>query len=430
MFKKFIAVVCLGALSVGCKGLTSSFEEEGKTSVNAAGILASTANPDDKAEQLAKAAEQLLTVQGFAYANDVADLALQQDSSNFRAKLIKAVLAPIMVQRGILARVEPLADKDLKLREEYDKFVSDLEMKTPNSTLKTFLLDGRPDISSEADVQNYVDSVVESFATLRQFAKDNKDANITVMTSDAFYQVMLRRFQDSCTVVMTKPYEYEYRCPSPVKMLEVTFSRADFEAIQQMAAGYELYYSLYNSYELTSAIQVALKFKDEYHAPQSVIEELLKDSKFGTLRAGNAFKRIRQMGVDAVVGMRWVLSNQDTLCPMGKASPRNRIGALVNTGLCLEYTSDVSVGLKKAAQILAGKEIAVTFEVNDYTYPYSTVVRPGALMDSPIADLRSLTPLKFNKCNLVEEIADGSVGGLFPKADANEVLLRTSYCGQ
>ncbi len=429
MFKLVaLAFLCLSALA--CSG--TDFEiPKNSNSVDAAGIMADkNLSPPEKAEQLAKAAEQLVTVQGFAYASNIADLALQQDPSNLRAKFIRAVLAPIMVGKGILARVEPLAGRDPKLQEEYDKILADLETKAPNSTYKSFLMDGQPDIRSENDIQNYYNSISQAFGVLRQFAKENKDSHLTVMTSDTFFEIMKRRLEDACEIVETAPWKYEYKCPSPVKMLEVDFSRADFEGVQQIAAGFELYYAFYNSYDLSGAIQVAIDQKGRENVPaQETIDALLKDPKFATLRDGNAFKKIKEMGVDAVVGMRWVLSNQDSLCPRGTSNPRNRLGSLFNFGICVSNPTDAAQTVRKVASALAGRDIPVEFQ-NKYAQKYATVLNPASLMNSPIADLRSLTPLKFNKCNLLEGVGDPSVGGLLPKGDANTALVHLNTCYQ
>ena len=315
MLKNVFGILWLGLIASSIVGCSSSKQEQkplDTNSISAASIMANkTSTPTDKAEQLAKAAEQLLTVQGFVYANDVADLALQQDPTNLRAKFVKAVLAPIMAQRGVLARIAPLAEKDYQLKADYDKMIADLETNSPNSTLKSFLLDGQPDITTEAGVQSYIDGLANGFGELRQFAKTNKNETLTVMASDAFFNIMQKRFEDACIVVETNPWEYEYQCPSPVNMLEVSFSRADFEGVQQIASGYELYFSLNNSYDLSGAIQVALDNKGEQKPnAQKIVDDLLKDKSFGIIRTGNGFKKIKDMGFDAVTGMRWVIKNQ------------------------------------------------------------------------------------------------------------------------
>ena len=196
----------------------------------------SNLSPSQKAEQLAKAAEQLMTYQGFAYANDVADMALQQDSANVRAQFVKAILGPIMVNEGIAKRVKPMASKDVDALANYNKAMADLENKTPNSTYKSFLKNGDEDIRDEKDVQNYIDSLADSFKAIRQFAKNNKNSELTVMSSDSMYQAMQIRYEKSCDITLVSPGKYPANCPT-VTALEVKLNRADFEALQMAASG-------------------------------------------------------------------------------------------------------------------------------------------------------------------------------------------------
>lgn len=414
----------------GCSNSKSESAKTPTTKIDTKQILANKNLADsEKSEQLAKAAEQLLTVQGFAFASDVADLALQQDPNNLRAKFVKAILAPIMSQKGILARIAPLAEKDEELKAQYDEMMVNLENQFPNSTLKSFLLEGTPDIDSEKGIQDYLDSMANGFRALRLFAKQNKNSSLTVMTSDLFFAAMKKRFEESCIVIEPYPGEYEYQCPSPVNMLEVQFSRADFEGVQQIAAAYELYLSLYNSYNLDGSIQVALDHKDQpsHPAAQEIIQELLQNRTFATLREGTGLKRLKEMGLDAITGMRWVIRNQNSLCPLGKENPRNRLGFLFNHGLCVQDPSNATRQLKHFEDVVSGKLIKATF-VGRGGDRYDTVMKPAAWVDAPINDLRMLTPLKFNECEELTEVSEGTAGGIFPRADVNSVIKLRNNC--
>jgi hypothetical protein len=434
MFSRGTLAALSGALALTfVGGCTKPEQNTGFRTINAASIVASqNLSPTDKAEHLAKAAEQLLTVQGFVFASDVADLALAQDPGNFRAHFVKAVLAPILPQKGILTRIAPLASKDAGLQEDYDKFMAGIETKNPNSSIKTFLLDGAADIKTEADVQAYIDSLADGFETLRLFAKNNKDQAITILASDSFYGVMQKRWEDACTVVETDPWEYRYNCPSRVNLMEVSFNRADFEGVQQMAAGSELYIQLYNSYDLSGAMKVGLDHKDDglKPSPQKLIGDLLKDPKFATLRPTNGFKKIKEMGVDAISGLHWIMNNQNSLCSFGEPNPRNRLGALINQGICIQNSApDLAIGVRKATAALAGAPIQTLFK-GKYGPDYATVIKPAALMDAPITDLRVLSPVAFDPCNHVIGVADGTLGGFFPNSDANKVIPLFNTCFQ
>lgn len=424
VIKKAALGLIAGALVTGC-----SSKETGFTKNLDLNVIVKGSDPVEvKAEKLAKASEALLSAQGFAYASDVADLALQIDSKNLRAQFVKAVLAPILPQKGIMARIAPLAEKNATFKADYEKAVTDFKKQAPNSTLKSFLFDGTADIQSEAEMQVHVDEVVAGFDTLRRFAKDNKDKELTVLTTDAFYAPMLERSSASCTVFKSKPENYTIECPIKGKELDITLTRADFEAVQAFAAGFQLYAALLNSYDLSGALKVAQAHPPGSPEPtrEQVISELLADPKFGELRVQNGFRLVKELGSDAVSGLRWIIANQKSLCPSGTMSPDNRMGHMLDQGICLTAAqkSELPASLAKAESILNGKGLVV--EVGSKKTPKQIV--PMAVIETPIGNLRSLTPLKYNGCDEVVEVADGSLNGLFPNADLNEILKGESTC--
>jgi hypothetical protein len=398
-------------------------------SINAAAIISDkSAPPPVKAQRLADASEQLLSVQGFDYANEVADLALEQDPSNVKAQFVKAILGPIMAQKGIVARVAPLAALDPNGQDQYTEALAQIDAK-PNSTLKTFALDGQPDIKNEADVQAHLDAVSNAFGAIRRFAKDNKAASITMNGTDILFQALYQRHLGLCTVTYKETYNYTYSCPSEVAMLQTTIDRGDLEVIQQYAAGMELYLSLYNSYNLTGAItvgQAEATKKGQVLNPKDLMDQLLATPNFGTLRANSGFVKIKSLGADAITGLRWVMANQAKLCPMGSENPRNRIGALVNTGLCVESSKQTQVnnGIRKVEAAMNGAVFPITMQTS--AGPTQTTIKPSAILDTPIANLRSLGPVSFSACGKVASLGDGSLGGLFPQKDLNTYLQQDS----
>ena len=382
-----------------------------------------------KAEQLAKTAEQLISVQGFAYANEVADLALQIDSSNVRAQFVKALLGPIMVNEGIYVRVKPLVSKDLETEENYNKAIADLNNKVPNSTIKSFATNGSSDINDESDIQNYIDAMADSFKTIRQFAKNNKNAELTVMTSDGMFKAMQDRYTKSCEVTKVSDYNYTTTCPNAVHSLEVKLNRADFEALQISASGYELAFALYNSYNLTGSVDKLLSLKGRSDVDgKSVIEELLQNKQFATLRSGNGFSKIKEMGSDAISGMRWVIQNQSALCKFGKNKGTNRVGSLFNEGLCVNDSADMQKSLTSAEEMLSGKIYETDIKLTSSYQVHKTTVKPLALLDSPIADLRTVAPSAYDKCGNVVAIQDPTLSGILVNGDANIILTKQSGC--
>ncbi len=426
----FLAPVLI-ALSVGC----GSKKEKPSSHVNidAAAIVNSPhLSVDEKGERLALAAEQLLSVQGFVFADEVATLALKFDPKNLRAGFIRSMLTPILVQKGIAVRVAPLSQMDPTTLRQYERMIADLNTEKPNSTLKAFLLDGKADLQNEADVQNYIDSVIRSFAIFKQFVKEHKHSELTMMLPDSFYHTMLQRYQSSCVVAQEGTWQYGYSCPDPVHLMEVTFNRADFESLQQMAAGLEIYFTFFNSYDLTGAFRVLTQEigRGESPSPRAIINNLSRDPRFGKLRQSSAFIKIKEMGFDAITGMRWMLAHQDKLCPLGTHDPRNRPGALVNNGICFDRESIPAfrTGLDKFEAALDGDELPIMVRAHGGE-PYQTRLHIAALYETPIQNLLSLMPLTYNECESVVGVADPTIGGLFPDGDANRFILLGQRCG-
>lgn len=418
----FVLAPVLAAL-VAC---TPSKDHQKSGFIGAAGIVADkNLSPAQKSERLARSAEQLLTLQGFAYADDVADLALEQDPSNLRAQFVKALMGPVMAQQGLLGRLKTLADQDDEAQVSYGKMMDSLEQETVNTTLKTFLLEGGSAIRDEADVQKYFDDVADGFKGLREFAKTHKSAELTIMASDAMLGGLQQRYEEACEVQPTESGDYQTNCPSLPGLLEVTLNRADFEAIQHIAAAYELYFSMFNSYDISGAIRVAQAHKGEEVSGDAILKDLLQNPRFGTLREGNGLQRVKGMGLDAIHGIRWIMANQNSLCANGYSHPRNRIGFLFNKGLCAsrDNAAETARNLRTVESVLNGAVLRY-----DVSGAYSTSWKPSVLLETPIADVRSVLPTKVDPCGNAIEIADGTLGGSFPKGDFNHVLTLSSSC--
>lgn len=89
------------------------------TPVSASAILGGSGSQAEKAEDLANGAELLLSAEGFEQANEMADRALIQDPTNFRARLIHALLAPLVLQKGLIARLRKVAAESPSTNSRY-----------------------------------------------------------------------------------------------------------------------------------------------------------------------------------------------------------------------------------------------------------------------------------------------------------------------
>lgn len=434
--KQILCAAVVVSLSSCSDGLNKN-SLNNKHIIDAGSIAANaTLSKADKAEKLAKASEQLLTGQGFSYASDVADLALETDATNVRAQFVKAIIGPIMAYKGIYRRVKPLADLDKQSSAKYAQAIAKFEAEVPNSTIKEFLLDGPEDIKNESDIQNYLDSVADSFKAIRVFSKVNMSSELTFMASDTLFAAMQKRYSEACKIRELGKHSYEMDCPSSKNFMEIKMNRADFIAIQHIAAGFELYYSLVNSYNLTGSIEKALNSQGQRQNAKNILEDLLQNKEFATIREGNGFRKVKEMGLDAIAGMRWVMQNQNSLCPMGKISAQNRAGMLISQGLCSDKSAapeQISKNIAQAQDLLSGKifdNVAIhKKQINGTTVEeYKTTIKPIALFETPVADLRTLMPTALDKCGNVTAIQDNTVSGLFINGDYNKILEIQVLC--
>ncbi len=425
MNKSAAIIMSLGLLaSCNMEEKVSKKQMLGKTQVNTSAIIASDASASAKAEQLALAAEQLLTPSGFIYADMVLDMALKLDANNKRAGLYKSFLASSMAAKGILARIKPLAEKDPKMKKNLEETISKMQ----EGSLKTFLLDGKADIKNEKDVQAFADSVINGLGKFRQFMKANKNLEIELNINDYITASSSSYSSESyCDTYPTGNGNYETDCyvneEDSINNIasKVSLNRADIEALQHISAGYQIYGALLNSYSVSGAIKVAKNSAQAPKTTQQIWKELTKDAEFGKLR-NDIFSKIPELGSDAIMGVRWAMNAQSELCPAGEERPNSRPGTLFGNGLCIKEGADqIERTLEMVELALNGQRMPV--KIGDSEMEIET----GAITKNPIKDLKALKPV-FNKCGKITSVSDDTLNGIFPNGDLNEALANSSDC--
>jgi hypothetical protein len=419
-----VAVMC--AVGVGCTSKNKS-----RNTVSPQAVAADSAlTPQAKAEKLALAAEQLLSGTSFMFADAVANTALTYDASNKRAQFIKALVGPAMTTKGIGARIQPLAERDEKSKTKYAEFLAELK-NSPDHPLKTFIMDGQADIKTEKDVQNYIAATNAAFDRLRLFLKTNKDMQLTLNIPTEYQHKVLTEKErelgeagEECYWSLQEDGSYANNCDMS-KSLQFKVERADIEAMQQIASGFEIYSALINSYDLTGAIDVSKRYRHADSRDRNTIrEELLKNPEFGTLRDRQGLNTIAEMGIDAISGLRWAKSLQSELCRTGMPAKTNRPGYLFSQGVCVKErdpnATSIDAVLKNVELALNGGLIDVTYNRN-LRNEFNTQIKPVALFQGGISDVRNLG-LKFDDCGKVVSASDPTLGGIFVNRDANLLL--------
>ncbi len=401
-------------------GITS---HNGVITMNASAVKSdSSLSQQQKAEQLALMGEQLFTLTNFMYAEELFDQALAIDSTNLRAQFYKNLGATLMTLKGMMVRIQPMI-RTAQSRADYQKTLAHF----PHSALRTFLFDGKPDIKSMKDIQAYEDSLIAAQEQWRQFLRSNKNITLTLNLNDWFKPLGVGQTVSDCRVTKPNQETYDLTNCDMTHAVQEYVNRADVEALQQIAAGMEIYLGSIDTYDLTGLIRTSDKFQNQNPPAPVVWNELTKYPRFGTLRTPIYLKRVVSMGVDAIAGVRWAKSLQSQLCPTGQSGNMlNRQNYLFAGGLCVpNKTSDgqsVDKLLKTAELILSGVPYEVT--INN---TYRTQITPTAFLNSPIQDVKALYPT-FNSCGEVQTVSDSTLGGIFPNHDANQVLSVSSQC--
>lgn len=418
--KRFtFTALTLAGFCVGCTPHLNS-ESRYHQTISAVGILSTSASPSEKSEQLAQGAEALMTAQGFQQAADLTELALKEDSKNLRARFLKVLLAPALLQKGLAVRLAPLAEKDPQLKNDLERTLAELKMKEGSEAAFAFLNDGSPDIQDEKSLQAHLDQTLRALESLRSFLSENKANEITFKVPVAFQDRFIDKFADGCEIKENAKYEYELTCPPNRTLREVSLNRADFEILHGMSTYAIAPAIVANAIDVSGAVAVLAAKKGERSVTtQELIEALLSDSSFARVRDAAAMKRFRGMALDLVAGARWGMANQATLCPVGPDSPLNRVGMLINNGLYMPaaiFANYVDI-FERAA---SGQAKPVDVELANGRS--STSVNWTAVLDSPPSDLRSLGPLQYDSSGRIASFGDPTVGGMFPNGDLNTLV--------
>ncbi len=386
-----------------------------------------TLSPIDRAEQLALAAEALMTPTSFMYADLVLDQALSADPKNKRAGFYKAFNADKMSLKGILSRLKPIATATAEGRRSYNELLEQI----PNHAVRTFLLAGPEDIKNEKGIQAFTDELAAAYAKFRTHLKTNKDTELTLNLNDWGGGAAFEHATRTCVTEQIDRGVYEIKPCDNSKVLQVSLNRADNEMLQQMVAGLEVYLAMYTAYDMTGAIATSEKFKNKKASNKQITRELMRYKDFGVYRATSALSKIAGLGIDAIAGVRWAAKLQSELCPQGQAEPNTRKGHLFSSGICISQTNKDGTQLEETLalveSVLKGSTMKIRYGIDDNGQPLMTEIKPAALVLSPIQDLKSLRPV-YNECDNMVSVADDTFGGMYPNHDGNEILAQGARC--
>ncbi len=419
--KQILSVVVITTLTFfSCQKNTSRNVEDknnDKTTV--------VVNQNMQANELADAAEQLLSPVTFMLSYKTALMALEKDPSNLKAQFYSKLLKRFEVFRGYYNMILPLAPNE-KVKAGLVQSFNNM----PESPIKRFYGD-KPFmlVNSAVDVQTLLDSYYAAINEFRVFLKDNQNSEMVInLNPFVFSNAIKENLQNSC-VYAEQGSQFSVICDSSevaIKKMNI----ADFIALRQMVSA-ELIYSIANSYSLNGLDQ----FRDPQLSEQfsnlsteQKVKKLFSNSEFGKLREQNSMKIIKQIGSDLGSAVKWAMKYQNQLCPNpDQLLTVQRKGYLFTGGFCIskENQSSTEQLLETFDQALAGEVTTVDLEIADGSKK-SFNVNMFAFFEKPAPNLRIVAPLKYNECGKVSEINDKTFYGTF--IDANADLLLVKKC--
>lgn len=393
------------------------------------------------AEEIALAGEQLIDPARFMYADLLFDISLQTDPNNIRAKFYKSFLASFMSLRGLGSRIEKAIEKNGNEKDiaNYHKIVKNF----PNSSVKTFLLNnaGKSDISGEAGIQNFLDEYRAGQDKFRSFIKNHKNLKLTLNVNMLAAGALFEDVAKNCDAKLVSDdlIETAEKCEY-LTALQVNIDRADLEVLQHAQSGLQIYLTMLTAYDfsgLTDLARLAEQVEMEQNrelSEKEIIEFAKSHPKLGKLRSASLLKSIITMGADALNGVKWAHKIQDQLCPTGKPIRGDRKRNLIRTDICiqddLDYKGDVvstvEENIELAEKILQNQKIAHSDYIDGQIY--NTQIRPAAPFYTPVNDLLSLAPTKFDECGNGINLGDKTLAGVFPNGDADIFMTDTRDC--
>jgi hypothetical protein len=413
-----LGLALTAVLMTGCqpKGSTETQKE----------VVHVTANDAMDSNALADAGEQLMSPYTFHLASKAFDMSLAKDPTNQKAMFYNTFLARLMVFKGILNRIRPLARKFGDIKKYEDNIT-----KMPTSSLKQFLLDGPQDISDAQGVQNVLAQYRDAADAFRRYIKKNSDLNLVLNMNPYVFQDKINHdYAEGCQVNKNPQGGFSVDCPS-TNLLEVRLNSADIVLMGQEAAGEVLYMIPYTTWNLNGMEPLVGNDSNGVAQTSQAFFTALKNSgTFGVLLSNQALHLIPELGADAGAAAKWALKNQNSLCQTGASSPQNRSGFLFKEGVCIvgEDKTNLNAELAVLDQALSG-----VFQANltdSFGKSSNVNVSAIALFNNPASNLLDIGPKSYDACGEATSLKDRTLGGIFVDGNADLYILKQTPCGQ
>ncbi|MCB0366974.1 MAG: hypothetical protein H6624_00110 [Bdellovibrionaceae bacterium] len=390
-------------------------------------------SPRQKADLLIQEAEGFNNLYGAMWADEILQRALIWQPDNLKAQMYRKLIAPALVFKGILTRLDPFVKGEPQDRvQSFYKF-RDQDIK--GTGLGQFLTDGPRDIRTEKQMQKVFDDfIVKQDQARLFFAKIKRVKNLSFI-------VRYNRIKHSHSANIKKCNAWKIR-PGVFarKLCDNLISRyykvdmVDFEVFQQVMAGVKIYSALAVAYDTTGLIDHNRFTYQNQLNPEQIITRMRQVEAFGRIRRGKTLQSIHGLGVDLFAGAKWAHRLQDRLCPTGDETKINRPGFAIDHGVCIHDSrrmriealfDAIELALSGQANpvIVTKRSIHVKGEWSAHRpVKYQTAMAFFAPILNPVPDLKPLAPTRFNECGNPVNVGEETLGGLFPHGDATRTL--------
>lgn len=378
-------------------------------------------NEQMQSDELTAAGEQLVAPHTFHLADRAFELALQKNPNDKKAQFYRAFLKRFMVLRGVGTRVQPIVKKYGDMN-QYNEQLKRL----PNSPIRDFLMNpasGATSLQTEEDVQNLLNQYKSALQDFRTFVAQNQDLKLDLYVNPlVFANQIQENDESSCKIIPGSTADDAQLECDKTDIATVKVNVADLLVMKQEAAGEILYLTLYTSYNLNGATQLAKDLDGKDNTAKDNLD-LIQSRVSLKLLKGQSFTAVRSLGSDLGVAAKWVLKYQDSVCPKDKNGMQVQRKGFLVPNLCVDDATLLQKNLAILDQVLKGPMAIKLGDDDSTTVPVTKNVNFLALFDKPVQDLRALAPATWSADGMTAtSMKDKTFGGLLPDGDADSLF--------
>jgi len=358
-----------------------------------------------KSDELADEGESLLIEKRYEDAYGKFSEALQFNPENSRATFWRAILSPYLEMKGIARRVRPLyTNPKYANPKKYREVIQALNPRTPD--INRHLLNGPEDIYTPEDLQEWMDRLSLKVDFMRNELKKIRKTEFLVrvpiwLGRDYFNHYV--SYDCEATSYGPIPYREENCSLHDSKSFPVMIGRMELDYFIAMAGIYQANLDVLTAYRINPA---ALKLTEtgEIQSQAEAEEQkkyLLTATAPGVLRNRDPFSRLRPAAHEVAAGLRYLLENQNEVCPAGTYSMQNRRGYLFRFGFCL---NDLDIDPTRLTEADHARRTLRAFEIFLAGRPVEILIEDevvlfdaNKLFEQPPTELNIEDTIAFNK---------------------------------